>query len=592
MPSKHKGSRPRNQAEYKRNKLILLQENPFCHYCGKPATEADHVIEVDRWPQGQPGVNSLDNLRSACRGCNAARGNKYRAARDAGNYVVKPNTSKENKGNHSPRFFHSDTEAPVSTNPISHKGLLELAPTGRYQPRLETTTHSGHQSRAADIADFAERVLGMPLMSWQRHCLEGLTAYDDQGKWLHRIGLISVARQNGKSLLSSAVIGHWLTKETELRGQPQTVISVSHKLDLTAAQFNYLAPILEAKFGAEVSWSYGRQKVTMPNGSVWHIRAATPAAGHGYSCDLITADEVWQISEAAIDDGLLPSQRARRNPLCLLVSTAGTQESTALLRWRDQGLKAIDTGEKTNLYFAEFSPPPTLDPMTVEAWEYANPALAGGLIELDVIQGEAQGPNRSAFLRASVNLWQAVNNGWLAPGIFEGLSTDEKAPPGGVLAVEMALDESTYTAVRAVQIENKTHVVLAFVAETVTELWEKVEQQVAENPNLRLAIVPVLENSCPIKYEGRRVIVGYKELLKWTSAVRAMILENKLTHNNQQLLNSHVERAVLIREKNGITVSSLRSPGPIEACRCMIWAAALASKPQAIGKPVIVTNYR
>jgi len=81
-------------------------------------------------------------------------------------------------------------------------------------------------------------------------------------------------------------------------------------------------------------------------------------------------------------------------------------------------------------------------------------------------------------------------------------------------------------------------------------------------------------------------------LLKWTSAVRAMILENKLTHNNQQLLNSHVERAVLIREKNGITVSSIRSPGPIEACRCMIWAAALAARPQAIGKPMIVTNYR
>jgi phage terminase large subunit-like protein len=429
-------------------------------------------------------------------------------------------------------------------------------------------------------------------MAWQRHCVEGLTSFDDEGKWLHRVGLVSVARQNGKSHMTSALIGHWLTKETELRGQPQTVISVSHKLDLTAAQFNYLAPILEAKFGAEVSWSYGRQKVTMPNGSVWHIRAATPAAGHGYSCDLITADECWQISEEALDQGLLPSQRARRNPLCLMVSTAGTQESKLLLRWRDQGLKAIDTGTKSNLYFAEFSPPSTLDPMTVEAWEYANPALAGGLIELEVIQGEALGPNRSAFLRASVNLWQAVSNGWLAPGVFEALATDEQAPPGGVLAVEMALDESTYTAVRAVQKDNKTYVVLAFVAETVTELWDLVDVEIANNPGLKLAIVPTLENHCPPKHERRRVIVGYKELTKWTGAVRAMILENKITHNNQQLLNSHVERAVLIREKNGISISSLRSPGPIEACRCMIWAAALASRAQWTGKPVIVTNNR
>jgi hypothetical protein len=156
----------------------------------------------------------------------------------------------------------------------------------------------------------------------------------------------------------------------------------------------------------------------------------------------------------------------------------------------------------------------------------------------------------------------------------------------------MALDESTYTAVRAVQVNGKTHVVLAFVAETVTELWAKVDEQIAANPNLKLAIVPVLENTRPLKLQTRCVTVGYKELLKWTSAVRAMILENKITHNNQNLLNSHVERAVLIREKNGITVSSLRSPGPIEACRCMIWAAALASRPQAVGKPVIVSAIR
>jgi hypothetical protein len=86
---------------------------------------------------------------------------------------------------------------------------------------------------------------------------------------------------------------------------------------------------------------------------------------------------------------LLPSQRARKNPLCLMVSTAGTQESKALSRWRDQGLRAIDAAKQTSLYFAEFSPPPGVDPMTPAAWEYANPALAGGLIDLDVIQGEA-----------------------------------------------------------------------------------------------------------------------------------------------------------------------------------------------------------
>jgi hypothetical protein len=430
----------------------------------------------------------------------------------------------------------------------------------------------------------------MPLMPWQLHCLDGLTAVDDQGKWLHRVGLISVARQNGKSLLSSALIGHWLTKETELRGEPQTVISVSHKVDLTTAQFNYLAPILEAHYGAKAIWAYGRQKIIMPSGSVWHIRAATPAAGHGYSTDLIIADEAWQISEAAIDDGLLPSQRARKNPLCLMVSTAGTQESKALLRWRDQGLRAIDAAKQTSLYFAEFSPPPGVDPMTPAAWEYANPALAGGLIDLDVIQGEALGPNRSAFLRASVNLWQAVTTGWLEPGVFDALKTDDEPPPGGVLAIESSTDDSRYTGVRAVQVGNKTHVTIAFTADSIAEVWRLVQAEVDRDQTLRLAIIPALEVHCPPAFERRRTIVGYRELLKWTAAVRAMIVEQRLQHNGELLLQQHVERAVLIKHQGSVALSSSRSPGPIEAARCMVWAAAMASRPAATGKPVLVIS--
>jgi hypothetical protein len=454
---------------------------------------------------------------------------------------------------------------------------------------LETTTHSGHQSAATEIGYFAKEVLGVELMPWQLHVLHGITAKEANGDWLHRVNLVSVARQCGKTTMNAAYLGWFLSTQGKERGKPVTVITTAHKLDLATAFYTYLAPILKDRFGAEVSWSYGRQKLIMPDGSTWHVRAATPAAGHGYSCDLIIADEAFDISQAAIDEGLLPSQRAKKNPSFLMTSTAGTQESIAMLRWRDQGLRAIDSNEQTSLYFAEYSPPPSLDPMTPEAWAYANPAL-GHTLDLKTIEAEAETPNRAAFLRASVNLWQASTTAWLEPGVFEALATDQPAPPGGVLAIEIAVDESTYTAVRAVQVGNKTHVKIAFVARTVAELWAKVETEITLNPNLRLAIVPALENHCPPQHERRRTIVGYKELLKWTSAVRAMILENRITHNNENLLNSHVNRAVLIKHQGSVAVSSTRSPGPIEACRCMIWAAALASRPQLIGKPVIVSG--
>ena len=114
--------------------------------------------------------------------------------------------------------------------------------------------------------------------------------------------------------------------------------------------------------------SYGRNSVTMPDGSRWFIRAANNSVGHGMSASLIVADECWDIGRDVVDGGLLPAQRAQRSPLLSMWSTAGTEASTAMLRWREQGLRQIDKHEPSTLYFAEWSPPPDLSPMNPQAW--------------------------------------------------------------------------------------------------------------------------------------------------------------------------------------------------------------------------------
>jgi phage terminase large subunit-like protein len=121
--------------------------------------------------------------------------------------------------------------------------------------------------------------------------------------------------------------------------------------------------------------SYGRNAVTMADGSKWFVRAANHSVGHGMSCDLIVADEMWDISREVIDGGLLPAQRAKQSPLLSLWSTAGTEASTAMLKWREQGLRAIDTKQNSSFYFAEWSPPPDMSPLDPESWQWSNPAL-------------------------------------------------------------------------------------------------------------------------------------------------------------------------------------------------------------------------
>ena len=448
--------------------------------------------------------------------------------------------------------------------------------------------HDLQRSSASRILGFAHDVLGVDLMPWQVRALHGQTAVSDNGT-RPRVSLVSVARQNGKTVCIASLLGDWLLNEARERGTPQTVISVAHKLDLATSLFNYLAPILEVKCGAEVSWSYGRQKLTMPDGSVWHVRAATPGAGHGYSVDLLIIDEAWAVSTEAIDQGLLPTQRARKNPLCSMWSTAGDSSSTAMLRWREQGLRTIDEGKPGSLYFAEWSPDPAkIDLMTPEAWAYANPAL-GYTLNMEVIKAESEAPNRNAFLRSSVNTWVASSASWLEPGQFAACETDAIAPPGGVLAVEVGEDSANFYGVRAVITGTKTHVVTAFVADTMAEMWAKVEAEIQAAPNLKLALVPTLEVHCPPALLRRATIVGYRELNRWTAAVRSMIIEQRLLHNGEHLLTEHVEKAVLVKHNGNIVISSQRSSGPISMARALVFACALAGKPAAMGKPIIVS---
>jgi hypothetical protein len=470
----------------------------------------------------------------------------------------------------------------VSTSP----DLGELAQTGRDEPRLETPWDDQHGSLKAELGGWAERFLKVTLMPWQLRALAGLTALRDDGRFQHRLGLVSTARQNGKTTALATLVGAFLTLEPQRRGQPVTVLSTAHRLDVAVELFRKLAELLETQFGAKVTWAYGRNEVRMPDGSRWLVKAASPSVGHGLSVDLVVADEIWDISTDAIDQGLLPTMRARPNPLMAMWSTAGTESSTVFLRYREQGLRQIDAGKQGPLYMAEWSPPPDLDPMTPAAWAYGNPAL-GHTLQAETIASEAQSPDRAAFLRASVNLWVASDRAWVKPGQWPELQIDA-IPPGGIIAVESSLDDSRYFGVRAVPIgDGRIGVTVAFHVDTIAQCVAAI-QELAADPKIAFAVSPTIELHLPPSLERRYQVVGYGELLRYTPAVKNMIEEKTLRHTGEQMLAEHVQRAVAVRSQGSMALSSQRSPGPIELARCMVWAAALAARPAAAGKPMIV----
>ena len=452
-------------------------------------------------------------------------------------------------------------------------------------PRLVTVGRDG-PSYALEVTAWAAEHLGVTLMPWQVEALSGMLEYEAAtGDLIRRRSLVSVARQNGKTTALKALIGWTLTREPIRRGEPVLTISTAHQLDLAVEIFEQLAPIMEARFGAKAYWSYGRNELVMADGQTrWLVQAATDRAFHGFSPHYIIADEIWGISPSVVFNGALPSQRAKKSPLFSAWSTAGTEDSAAMLKLREEAIRAIDKNEFTKLHFAEWSVPPGVNEFDPQYWHLANPAI-GYTLDAAVLEDEAKTADKAAFMRASLNLWISSAQSWLTPGTFEELIVPV-VPAGGVVAVDTSLDESYYCGVRAAPMDNgKIGVTVEFVVDNIGEMWDAVNE--AAKTAAIIALTPGLDALAPPALERKKTTVGYHELVTYTGMIRQFIYEGKLVHTGEQMLAEHVNRAVGVKTQAGYTLSSTRSPGPITLARCMIFAAALAARPTQRAKPTI-----
>lgn len=418
-------------------------------------------------------------------------------------------------------------------------------------------------------------------MPWQVTALSGQLVHDESGDLVFRESLVSTARQQGKSVALRALIGWWITEFAAMRG-PQNVLSTANKLDRAEAIFNDLAFVLRDLFDAKLIQQIGRKSVQMPDGSRWEVRAASPNL-HGGSYDLIVVDELWNVSPETLDDALKPSQIARRNPLLSMWSTAGDESSTAMINYRSIALQEIDEGTVSERYFAEWSIPAGCDPRDPQYWGLSNPAL-GRTITMKALQAAVKS---DSFPRSHGNQWSASRGAWLDSGVWEKCRTTMAIPSGGILAVDSSVDEARYVGVRAVSDGTQIYTRAEFVVDTEAEMWERVAQIMAD-PSVILLVTPTLEIHVPPALHRRYQLTGYAELLRYTALVRSMILEGKVLHDGSQTLAGHVNRAVLVRTAQGAVLSSQKSPGPIEAARCMVWCVSAVSRPQNRQKPTLI----
>lgn len=299
------------------------------------------------------------------------------------------------------------------------------------------------------VARFAERELGITLDLWQRWALNRALAYGADGRLLHRVYLISTARQNGKTALVRALIGWALTF---LEGPEwHTILGLAHEREQARIPYKAVLEDLAPMRRRLGPIGRGGLALTMYLG----IRSAIGGLNReyvigsreardsirGYSTDLGLFDEVRTQRDFETWSALEPTTTARPNPLIVAISTAPDDRGVLLRGWWERGKRIIEGAEPAQGFgMAWWAAPDDLRPDDPRAIRAANPSVAEGRLELDVIRASAfslGGYDSPAFRRERLNLPTEGGEEWLPAGLWRARATDQpEASDRVVLAVE------------------------------------------------------------------------------------------------------------------------------------------------------------
>lgn len=309
--------------------------------------------------------------------------------------------------------------------PRSRRTGVQRKPASVTDPLLEAL---GDARGAERVIRFFERVLihakgalaGQPfrLLPFQKDFIRAV--YDPSsadGRRRIREALLMLPRKNGKTQLSAG-LGLYATYCGEMGGQVAVAANSRDQAALlfgAACDMIEMSPILKAR--TRVSRAQKRLQDTVSRST---FKALSADAGTNHGLDLVAwiYDELHAAPNAELLHTLRTSTGARREPLGIVISTAGFDLQTPLgelyqhaKRW--QADPTIDPHFHASLYEAD----PTDDWTEERTWAKANPALDAFRDRDEMRQlceRAKQVPSLAdAFRRLYLNCWTQAESSWL-----------------------------------------------------------------------------------------------------------------------------------------------------------------------------------
>lgn len=251
-----------------------------------------------------------------------------------------------------------------------------------------------------------------PIFGWKR--ADGTRKY--------RRVYIEIPRKNGKTTLAAG-LGVILTVADQEPGAE--VYSAAADRDQAAISFNIAREMVEANTVLSGMCEVYRRSIVVPGtASSYHVLSADAPTKHGKNSHGIIFDELHAQPNRLLYDVLKTSMGSRRQPLMVMLTTAGYDRTSVCWEEHEYALRVKEGLVKDESYLPViYAATEEQDWTSPKVWAFANPGL-GKSVKKEFLQEECDRAKESpayqnTFRRLYLNQWTEQCERWIDMAVWD-----------------------------------------------------------------------------------------------------------------------------------------------------------------------------
>jgi len=408
-------------------------------------------------------------------------------------------------------------------------------------------------------------------LAWMEEAFFDIFRLKEDGKRKHRTYLLGVPRKNAKSTLGAALAVFMLLIDRS--DSAPVVISAAGDRKQARLVFEMAKDMIQASPElAEVCTIY-RDEIRTDRGGLYKAVSADAGLAHGLNPSVVIVDEYHVHKTDALYVALTSGSAMRNEPLTLVITTAGFDETDSPLGRLYSYGKRVLSGEVEDPSFGMtwYGPPDgEFDHTDPAVWKEANPSWE--IMNHEDMEASCRQLPESEFIRYRLNGWTSTENAFFPAGAWEALEDSGKSlEPGD--AIVLGFDgawKNDSTALVAIRISD-LHIVPLGIWEAPpgdnhwrapTSEIEGAIRQATEDYSVREVTMDPFrweQSLQSLSDEGLPIVEfptnAKARIIPATGAFYNLVMDGKLSHNGDPSLARHLRNAVAKSDARGTWIT-------------------------------------